>query len=135
MSFVQRDLAGAIAVLVALACSALVPARAQWSWAAASTEAALEERCFIEDDDSPFKIRVLYAARFLACPTFSPIGAQQQLAPMPLHGIRFRESSRACKDYVERSWRGMAALAKFERGGTADLCAAASRLRKQSHMR
>lgn len=95
-----------------------LPARADWQLAIDET---LERRCFGAEEDRAMRERLIYAARFAACPRFPPIAEKWQLATMPLDGVRLSDASAECVAYVERSWRRMVALARFD--GVAALAA------------
>lgn len=104
--------------LAALCALALLPlaARAQGTVSLAWQDYELEQRCF-GDDDAQLRVyrqRLIYAGRYAGCPGFSPIAKVYELAPMPLDGVKLADSSATCRDYLERSWRQMVALARIE---------------------
>lgn len=75
---------------------------------------ALEVRCIGDDeDDAIYRRRLTYAARLLGCEGSTPLDDKMALLPMPIDGLRLRDRSAACLQYVERSWRNMALVNKW----------------------
>ena len=114
---------GALVVLFAL--WLVSAAHAQGTVSLAWQNDELEQRCFGDDDAQleVYRQRLIYAGRYVGCPGFSPIATAYEAAPMPLDGLKLADGSAACRDYVERSWRQMVALARFEGArGVATFC-------------
>jgi hypothetical protein len=88
----------------------------------------LEQQCFA-DERAAVRDRMIYAARFVACPDFSELPAKFRTLPMQADHIKLRADSAACRAYLERSWRQMVALAQASPEGRGAFCRAAQQRR------